>query len=85
MSHKIESREAAAFQANRAFRFGDQLTANGFSLLNIELRHAAKVEKLPFYHRDPFGRLLIAQAMTEKMTLLTVDKAFTEYGVKVLW
>jgi PIN domain nuclease of toxin-antitoxin system len=63
----------------------DQLTANGFTLLNIELRHTAKVEKLPFYHRDPFDRLLIAQAMTEKMTLITVDKAFMEYGVKVLW
>lgn len=63
----------------------DQLTANGFTLLNIELRHAAKVEKLPFYHRDPFDRLLIAQALTEKMTLLTADPAFTQYGVKLLW
>ena len=63
----------------------EQLTANGFTLLNIELRHTAKVEKLPFYHRDPFDRLLIAQAMTEKMTLITADKAMTEYGVKVLW
>ena len=53
--------------------------------MNIELRHTAKVEKLPFYHRDPFDRLLIAQALTEKMTLVTVDKAFVEYGVKVLW
>lgn len=32
----------------------EQMTANGFTLLNIELRHAAKVEKLPFHHRDPF-------------------------------
>jgi PIN domain nuclease of toxin-antitoxin system len=63
----------------------DQLTANSFTLLNIELRHAAKVEKLPFHHRDPFDRLLIAQAMTEKMTLITADAAFTGYGVKVLW
>ena len=63
----------------------DQLTANAFTLLNIELRHTAKVEKLPFFHRDPFDRLLIAQAMTEKMTLLTVDSAFAEYDVKTLW
>ena len=63
----------------------DQLAANGFTLLNIELRHTAKVESLPFYHRDPFDRLLIAQAMTEKITLITVDKAFIEYGVKTLW
>ena len=63
----------------------DQLTANGFTLLNIELRHAAKVEKLPFFHRYPFDRLLIAQAVSEKMTLITPDKAFAEYGVKILW
>jgi PIN domain nuclease of toxin-antitoxin system len=63
----------------------EQLTANGFTLLNIELRHAAKVEKLPFHHRDPFDRLLIAQAMTEKLTIVTADRVFAAYGVKVLW
>ena len=63
----------------------EQLTANCFALLGIELRHTAKVEKLPFHHRDPFDRLLIAQALTEKMTMLTVDKVFTDYGVKTLW
>lgn len=52
--------------------------------MNIGLRHVAQVEKLPFSHRDPFDRLLIAQAMTEKMTLITVDKAFAAYGVQVL-
>lgn len=62
----------------------EQLSANGFSLLNIELRHAAKVEKLPFHHRDPFDRLLIAQAMTEKLTIVTVDSVFSDYGVKVI-
>jgi PIN domain nuclease of toxin-antitoxin system len=63
----------------------EQVTANGFTLLNIELRHTAKVEKLPFHHRDPFDRLLIAQAMTEKLTIVTADSAFSDYGVKVLW
>jgi PIN domain nuclease of toxin-antitoxin system len=63
----------------------EQLTANGFTLLNIELHHTAKVEKLPFHHRDPFDRLLIAQAMTEKLTIVTADSVFSDYGVKVLW
>jgi PIN domain nuclease of toxin-antitoxin system len=62
-----------------------QLAANSFSLLNIELRHVSKVEKLPFHHRDPFDRLLIAQAMTEKLTIISADSAFTGYGVKLLW
>jgi PIN domain nuclease of toxin-antitoxin system len=63
----------------------EQLTANGFNLLNIELRHMAKVEQLPFHHRDPFERLLIAQAMTEKLTMVTADSIFADYGIKLLW
>ena len=63
----------------------EHLAANSFTLLNIELRHTATVEKLPFHHRDPFDRLLIGQAMTEKMTLVTVDGAFADYGIKSLW
>jgi PIN domain nuclease of toxin-antitoxin system len=43
------------------------------------------VADLPLHHRDPFDRLLIAQARREKMTLLTCDPAFGEYGVKILW
>jgi PIN domain nuclease of toxin-antitoxin system len=63
----------------------EQLEVNNFKLLNIELRHTAKLEKLPFHHRDPFDRLLIAQALTEKMTLVAADAAFSDYGVKLLW
>jgi PIN domain nuclease of toxin-antitoxin system len=63
----------------------DQITENGFHLLNIELRHAAKVELLPFHHRDPFDRLLIGQAITDKLTLVTADNMFAHYDVKVMW
>jgi PIN domain nuclease of toxin-antitoxin system len=63
----------------------EQLAANAFSLLNIELRHTAKIEKLPFLHRDPFDRLLIAQALTEKLTMVTADRVFADYGIKLLW
>jgi PIN domain nuclease of toxin-antitoxin system len=63
----------------------DHLTANGFKLIDVELRHAAKVEKLPFHHRDPFDRLLIAQAIVEKLTIVSADKVFAKYGVNVLW
>jgi PIN domain nuclease of toxin-antitoxin system len=63
----------------------EQLGANNFTLLNIELRHTAKVEKLPFHHRDPFDRLLIAQAITEKLIIVAADSAFSDYGVKLLW
>lgn len=63
----------------------EQMQQNGFLLLNIELRHVAKVEALPFHHRDPFDRLLIAQAKTERMTLVTADPALSAYGIRCLW
>lgn len=63
----------------------DQITENGFLILNIELRHAAKVESLPFHHRDPFDRLLIGQAISEKLTIITADSKFSHYGVKLIW
>jgi PIN domain nuclease of toxin-antitoxin system len=63
----------------------EQLAVNGFNLLTIELGHTAKVEKLPFHHRDPFGRLLIAQSLTEKLTIVSADRVFADYGAKVLW
>lgn len=63
----------------------EQLADNGFTLLPIELRHAARIEKLPFHHRDPFDRLLIAQAITEKLTIVTADQIFAKYGAKTLW
>lgn len=63
----------------------DQLALNGFRLLNIELRHAAKVEHLPFHHRDPFDRLLIVQAITEKLTIVSADCMFDRYDVQLIW
>lgn len=63
----------------------EHIAANNFSLLGIEFRHVARVQKMPFHHRDPFDRLLLAQAMTEKLTLLTADSAFSNYGVDTIW
>src|SRR2546421_10071724 len=49
-----------------------QLSLNGFELLNIEVGHAAVVAALPFHHRDPFDRLLIAQALVDRMAVASV-------------
>src|SRR5256714_2622977 len=62
-----------------------QLSLNGFESLNIEIAHAAVVATLPFHHRDPFDRLLIAQAMVEKMPIVSIDPSFDAYLVKRLW
>ena len=62
-----------------------QLAENGFSQLQIDFRHVARVASLALHHRDPFDRLLIAQAMEEKMPVVTVDPLFTKYGVRRIW
>lgn len=65
--------------------FPHQLKINGFELLPIKIEHTSVVTNLPFHHRDPFDRLLIAQAVEEKMTLVSVDKIFDDYGINRLW
>lgn len=65
--------------------FPDQLTNNGIDLLNITTAHVSALTKMPFHHRDPFDRLLIAQAMTEQMHIVSVDAAFDAYAVTRLW
>jgi PIN domain nuclease of toxin-antitoxin system len=62
-----------------------QLSLNDFNLLNINLDHLAVVATLPFHHRDPFYRLLIAQSLVEKIPILSVDSAFDAYPIERLW
>ncbi|MGH8336848.1 MAG: type II toxin-antitoxin system VapC family toxin, partial [Gammaproteobacteria bacterium] len=52
--------------------------------LDITLEHAIEAGRLPRYHRDPFDRMLIAQARMEKMVLLTADRTFQKYGVEMM-
>lgn len=58
--------------------------ASGYTLLPIEAQHAAAVGQLPEHHADPFDRLLVAQALTEPLRLLTHDRALEAYGEPVL-
>jgi PIN domain nuclease of toxin-antitoxin system len=63
----------------------DELANNDIKLLAVDFKHVAKVENLPFLHRDPFDRLLVAQALVEKMTFITADAIISDYGVKRIW
>jgi PIN domain nuclease of toxin-antitoxin system len=56
----------------------------GLRVLPVESVHAATVERLPFHHRDPFDRLLIAQAQIERLAIVTSDPVFRRYGVRVV-
>jgi PIN domain nuclease of toxin-antitoxin system len=62
-----------------------QLALNNIELLNITVDHTAKVITLPFHHRDPFDRLLVAQALVETIPLVGVDAVFDAYGIRRLW
>ncbi|MBF0461847.1 MAG: type II toxin-antitoxin system VapC family toxin [Magnetococcales bacterium] len=59
----------------------DHMERNQFTLLDISIAHASRVVSLPFHHRDPFDRLLIAQAMEDGMPILSVDGSFDAYGI----
>jgi PIN domain nuclease of toxin-antitoxin system len=52
--------------------------------LSVELAHTLQVSSLPFHHRDPFDRLLIAQAQIEKLPILTADEEFDLYEVEIM-
>jgi PIN domain nuclease of toxin-antitoxin system len=63
----------------------EQLEVNGFGLLAVSLEHAAGVAALAFHHRDPFDRLLAAQALAEEMPVVSADPVFPKYGVTRVW
>jgi PIN domain nuclease of toxin-antitoxin system len=63
----------------------DRLEARGVSLLPIELRHVLRVAGLPMHHRDPFDRILIAQALADGMQIVTGAHVLTRYGAEVVW
>jgi PIN domain nuclease of toxin-antitoxin system len=63
----------------------NQLLLNDITLLDINVGHALRVAGLPFHHRDPFDRLLIAQSLVENMPIVGADAVFDAYGVHRLW
>lgn len=65
--------------------FPHQLETNGFTVLPIAPAHCAALLALPFHHRDPFDRLLLAQSKAEGLTLVTDDGRFAPYGIPLLW
>lgn len=75
---------------DRSFDFFCQdAVAKGFNFLPIDIAHITKAAKLPFHHRDPFDRILIAQAITENLNFVTKDNVmelyFTNENVKIIW
>ena len=63
----------------------EQLAANDFQILEIGFRPVMLVNTMPFHHKDPFDRLLAAQALSEDIAVVSADAVFTRYGVKRVW
>jgi len=61
-----------------------QREANDLQLLSVELAHVLTLDALPFHHKDPFDRLLIAQSIEEDVTLVSADSKFSAYPIKLL-
>lgn len=62
-----------------------QLSQNAIVLLNVNAHYLSGVLGLPFLHRDPFDRMLVAQVMVEGVPILSADAIFDAYGVQRLW
>jgi len=62
-----------------------QLQHNDFHLFPLTTAHAVGLSCLPFHHRDPFDRMIIAQSLVENIPVLSSDVAFDDYGIQRLW
>jgi len=63
----------------------DEMKINAIQWLSIEMTHCVKLINLPFHHRDPFDRMLVAQAMVDDMQLLSRDTRLSSYEIKCIW
>jgi len=63
----------------------EQIRENEFEMLRSEVEHFETYTKLPPHHRDPFDRMMIAQAQVENLSVVSKDEAFADYNIDLLW
>jgi len=63
----------------------ERFRAAGFAALGITVEHAIRAGALPMHHKDPFDRMLVAQAQAENLAVVSSDPIFDHYGVRRLW
>ena len=63
----------------------EQLNSNAIDILPITFQHVAVIATLPFHHRDPFDRILVAQSVVEAIPLVSADGAFDAYRITRIW
>ena len=62
-----------------------EMISNGIQWLEIDIDHCKTLADLPFHHRDPFDRLLISQAISESMSIISIDSQFAHYPLEIIW
>lgn len=77
--------KAAAGKLRLGASFGDGVAQSGFVPLPVNFLHAAAAGELPPHHRDPFDRMLVAQARVERLTLVSHDRRLEPYGGSIIW
>lgn len=74
------------FKFDQGFKqFLELIEENGFEVIPISLEHALRLSTLEFLHRDPFDRLIVVQAMTDNLTVITRDEYMEKYSISTLW
>ena len=81
---KVSSGKLAVAQPVDIF-FADQMRRLSLHLLPVSLAHVARVATLPFHHRDPFDRMLVAQSLAENIAIVSADAALDAYGITRFW
>ena len=85
-AYEIEwKRRIGKLQAPAVADWEAALTSRGYLVAPVTIAHFVGAASLPMHHRDPWDRLLIAQALADGLTIVTKDRAFPAYGVPVLW
>ncbi len=62
-----------------------QREINELKILPIKLKHIWQLNNLPLHHKDPFDRMIISQAITENLPILTIDNIFNQYPINTIW
>ncbi len=65
--------------------FIEKSQENNFEILPISVLHTSIISQLPLHHRDPFDRMILAQAISKDLTIITKDENFHKYDVKLVW
>ena len=66
-------------------KIAEQIELNGFQILSITFEDTLLISDLPFHHRDPFDRIIIAQSITNRLAIITKDKLYDGYQANIIW